>query len=266
MKILLCLLLASLTAGCATMPGQLQKATPGMPRKEVEALIGKPTSEKMVGLRDVATYVVYTTFASEEQYVVYQDDKVVAVHDSEGLARMLDQSSIDSRVARIRVDKEKRAVLQAGIEKLAKKQTYFGVGSIECELDPEARGVPLSFESCEIVENGGEYSYPTAGLKLRTPAGNYVSIKVSAQPDSSPKDVIDRCLMNAKGMRVSKANLKAIKAGSVGIGFTRNEVIMAAGIPQKINRTVTGASVSEQWVYGSGYVYLEGGIVRSFQD
>jgi len=52
------------------------------------------------------------------------------------------------------------------------------------------------------------------------------------------------------------------------IGMTKEEVKNSFwGSPQKINRTTTAYSVSEQWVYGNGrYVYFEDGIVTAIQD
>lgn len=63
----------------------------------------------------------------------------------------------------------------------------------------------------------------------------------------------------------------AIANGKVFIGMTADEVIASWGDPTAVNRTVTAASNSEQWVYRRGsfeaqYVYLRNGIVTSLQS
>jgi hypothetical protein len=55
---------------------------------------------------------------------------------------------------------------------------------------------------------------------------------------------------------------------SPAIGMTKEKVRNSSwGEPNKINRTTTKYSISEQWVYGNGkYVYFEDGIVTAIQD
>ncbi len=53
------------------------------------------------------------------------------------------------------------------------------------------------------------------------------------------------------------------------IGMTKKEVIECMGNPYDINKTTNSSGVREQWVYGSVgsiYVYIENGIVTSWQD
>ena len=58
------------------------------------------------------------------------------------------------------------------------------------------------------------------------------------------------------------------KTQGISIGMTANEVENSQwGTPNKVNRTTTANSVSEQWVYGSGrYVYIDNGIVSAIQE
>lgn len=57
-------------------------------------------------------------------------------------------------------------------------------------------------------------------------------------------------------------------SGKIEIGMNETELIVSLGYPDDINITVTSDTVSEQWVYSylDKYVYLEDGIVTSFQD
>ena len=59
-----------------------------------------------------------------------------------------------------------------------------------------------------------------------------------------------------------------IAKGYIFMGMTKEQLIMAWGKPKDINRTVTRYSIDEQWVYGDfgPYVYLEDGVVTSWQD
>lgn len=56
------------------------------------------------------------------------------------------------------------------------------------------------------------------------------------------------------------------RRGGIRIGMTREQVYASCwGKPKHINKTITSGGVHEQFVYGSSYVYLEDGIVRSIQ-
>lgn len=66
------------------------------------------------------------------------------------------------------------------------------------------------------------------------------------------------------------ATQQAISQGRVIVGMTAAQAQAAWGSPTSINRTVTAGSTHEQWVYRRGkmttnYVYLDDGVVRSFQ-
>lgn len=51
------------------------------------------------------------------------------------------------------------------------------------------------------------------------------------------------------------------------IGMTADQLLASSwGKPDSVNRTTTAYSVSEQWVYMFGYVYVENGIVTAIQN
>jgi len=52
----------------------------------------------------------------------------------------------------------------------------------------------------------------------------------------------------------------------VAIGMNKEMIIDSWGKPEEINRTVGTWGVHEQWVYGRTYLYVENGILTSFQD
>ena len=57
------------------------------------------------------------------------------------------------------------------------------------------------------------------------------------------------------------------KGQGVRIGMTPQQVLESSwGRPQKVNRTVTSNGTREQWVYGSGNIYIENGAVTAIQN
>jgi len=60
-----------------------------------------------------------------------------------------------------------------------------------------------------------------------------------------------------------------ILEGSLSIGMTREQALASWGSPYDINRTVTGNSVNEQWVYGtygSAYLYFDNDKLTTIQN
>ena len=58
-----------------------------------------------------------------------------------------------------------------------------------------------------------------------------------------------------------------IREQKVFIGMTKEQAEVAWGIPEKINKTITLAGSSEQWVYGlSSYLYFDNGILTAIQN
>lgn len=56
------------------------------------------------------------------------------------------------------------------------------------------------------------------------------------------------------------------RRGGVQVGMTREQVYATCwGKPQKINKTIGSYGTHEQLVYGSQYLYLENGVLRSIQ-
>jgi hypothetical protein len=59
---------------------------------------------------------------------------------------------------------------------------------------------------------------------------------------------------------------KAVIDRKIRIGMTDEQVRMAWGKPETINRSVGSWGTHEQWVYGRTYLYLENGFLKSYQD
>lgn len=59
---------------------------------------------------------------------------------------------------------------------------------------------------------------------------------------------------------------EVIRKKQVFIGMTGDQMAMAKGIPDKINKTETRWGTWEQWIYGNTYLYLENHILVAIQD
>ncbi len=72
-------------------------------------------------------------------------------------------------------------------------------------------------------------------------------------------------LANEKAERQAKAQKKS---EGVSIGMSQQDALDSSwGRPTKVNRTTTGKTVSEQWVYeGSGYLYFTDGVLTAYQN
>lgn len=58
-----------------------------------------------------------------------------------------------------------------------------------------------------------------------------------------------------------------IRSHKIKLGMTPEQVTLAWGRPQDINRTTTLGGTREQWVYGiKSYVYFQGGVVTAIQN
>jgi hypothetical protein len=57
-----------------------------------------------------------------------------------------------------------------------------------------------------------------------------------------------------------------ITQGKIKIGMTDTELILSWGKPKKINETVFSGRASKQYVYYDQYVYVDNGLVTSFQS
>lgn len=67
------------------------------------------------------------------------------------------------------------------------------------------------------------------------------------------------------------AHKSAVSRGEVALGMTSDQVRLSRGRPSDVNRSVGSWGVHEQWVYRktnlkNEYVYLENGVVTSWQD
>jgi putative ABC transport system substrate-binding protein len=74
-------------------------------------------------------------------------------------------------------------------------------------------------------------------------------------------------LMAADALGLVAADAARGKKPGAGIGMTAEEVKDGTswGRPNHINRTITANGISEQWVYGGGYLYFNNGILTAMQ-
>lgn len=88
-----------------------------------------------------------------------------------------------------------------------------------------------------------------------------------------PNKTIDemRLLLNELSMTLWPIRVQNdILSGKIRIGFIPEQVILAWGKPDHVNRTKTLVGIHEQWVYGENpfpraYVYIENGLVKGWE-
>jgi tetratricopeptide (TPR) repeat protein len=68
-------------------------------------------------------------------------------------------------------------------------------------------------------------------------------------------------------LKAEKQGIVAWRYSAIWVGMTDKQLVASWGKPKQTNSTVTAAGSQEQWVYGDfgPFVYVEGGIVRSYQ-
>lgn len=65
----------------------------------------------------------------------------------------------------------------------------------------------------------------------------------------------------------SESTCKAVSNGKIQMGMSKAQVKASWGSPNDINTTVIeGVGSSEQWVYGTHYLYFDNGVLTSWQD
>ena len=69
-----------------------------------------------------------------------------------------------------------------------------------------------------------------------------------------------------KNFKGSEEIWDLITQGKIRIGMTESELIMSWGEPKKINETFVSGKISKQYVYYNQYVYVDNGLVSSFQS
>lgn len=65
--------------------------------------------------------------------------------------------------------------------------------------------------------------------------------------------------------KFGSSNWSRILEGKVRVGMTKEMCELSWGKPEKINKTTTRASISEQWVYDDNYLYFNGNILEAIQ-
>lgn len=100
----------------------------------------------------------------------------------------------------------------------------------------------------------------------------YMAINDNSHIFDNIFEVMDTFYIGSLPKDVKKWNKKVLRAiadHKAFIGMSRDQVKASVGKPKEINRTVGRWGTQEQWVYGdspSSYLYLDNGVLTSFQD
>lgn len=96
------------------------------------------------------------------------------------------------------------------------------------------------------------------------PETRAAQIAAAGSGDCHPKKA--RVLALARKHRAwSDEALGVVACHQVQAGLTEAQMIASWGRPEKVNSTVVGQTETQQWVYGDNYVYVEDGVVTSYQ-
>lgn len=80
------------------------------------------------------------------------------------------------------------------------------------------------------------------------------------------KIISQRRARQTRGKGWPSAIRRLVIAGKIEVAMTQEQVMMSWGKPEQITRSEGEWGVFEQWVYGSTYLYFEGGILRNYQE
>jgi hypothetical protein len=69
-----------------------------------------------------------------------------------------------------------------------------------------------------------------------------------------------------RGKGWPSAITKLVIEGKIKVDMTHEQVMVSWGKPEQITRSEGEWGVSEQWVYGSTYLYFERGVLHSYQE
>lgn len=138
----------------------------------------------------------------------------------------------------------------------------------------------------KFISNGKQYQ-PVKITKVGA-GDNYAPIRVVFENDKGEQDYKDVCTCgnnvpksfidlnyfeNFFTMEDPKRNFKGndetwdlITQGKIKIGMTESELILSWGLPKKVNETVVSGRANKQYVYYDQYVYVDNGLVTSFQS
>ena len=121
----------------------------------------------------------------------------------------------------------------------------------------------------------GWYDHQPVRFILQTPNGDegFIDINLSGTNVSDilrDNSKFDEAFLTKDPRKIfnwSEKVWNAIEEEKVFVGMTSEQAKLSWGNPKSINRTHTGTSIHEQWVYGSGnYLYFEDGVLTTIQN
>jgi hypothetical protein len=97
-----------------------------------------------------------------------------------------------------------------------------------------------------------------------TPAARKAKVTIATNGDCKGAD--------ARAQRIAKSHpdwkpdgVAIVACHEYAVGMTADMLRASLGRPEQVNTTQTAGSTHEQWVYGSDYIYVDDGIVSSYQ-
>ena len=142
---------------------------------------------------------------------------------------------------------------------------YFSQGKID-ELETKTE---LKFKHLDAVKVL-EVSNDQAKYSIRSQIGPFF---ILVQLKNGRKGVIqypgvDYAIhyKNPFSSKWKTSSISKIKDRKVWVGMSKEQAILSWGKPKKVNSTITARGRSEQWVYGSQYIYFRGNSLTTIQS
>jgi hypothetical protein len=88
-----------------------------------------------------------------------------------------------------------------------------------------------------------------------------------SDPEEKKRQESVRRVAIIKAKKWPPAVERAVLAGEIRLGMTKEQVTFSQGEPKWVNRTITRNGTREQWVYrGDKHLYFDNGILTAWQD
>jgi hypothetical protein len=132
-----------------------------------------------------------------------------------------------------------------------------------CENVPESE--PQKYRDCLAERN--EFRNEIKAEQRRQEADGLAKEKAERQAAIARQKATDvKRIANIKAKKWPADIEKAVIDKKIRLGMTDEQVRMAWGKPETVNRSVGSWGRHEQWVYGSTYLYFENDLLKSYQE
>ena len=181
---------------------------------------------------------------ADSQLATLSQAQIVQLKDSVllFLAHWTDSSSDLARRATVVKEQQRRAVRHKAEQQLSAARQKVEQRALRTEQQRRAAEARLP----RIVASAGKFKFDN-GTPCTKGTEERIQSLLSSHPGWGDSDLL------------------RVACGSLWIGMTQAQLTESWAAPERVNRTVYPGGVHEQWIYGDTYVYVEDGVVTSYQ-